>query len=43
MWEQEASHFSSIGEREEKDLALDEAKEIHNELLESLSLKRIAS
>jgi hypothetical protein len=43
MWEQEVSYFSSIGERDEKDLALDEANEIHNELLESLSLKRIAS
>ncbi len=42
-WEEEAQYFGSLGETEEKNLALDEAFEIHAELLEYLSLKKMAS
>jgi hypothetical protein len=42
-WEEEARFFQEIGEKEESDLCLDEAHEIHNELLENLSIKKFAA
>jgi hypothetical protein len=42
-WEEEASFFQEIGEKEESDLCSDEAHEIHIELLENLSIKKFAA
>ena len=42
-WEEEARFFHEIGEKEESDLCLDEAHEIHIELLENLSIKKFAA
>lgn len=42
-WEEEAQAFREMGEKEEADLSLDEAHEIHNELLDLLSIKKFAA
>ena len=42
-WEEEADYFQSKGESQERDLALDEAHELHNELLNSLLISKFAA
>ncbi|TDJ07100.1 MAG: hypothetical protein E2O68_04060 [Deltaproteobacteria bacterium] len=42
-WEEEANYFLSKGESEEQNLALDEAHELHNELVSSLQISKFAA
>ena len=42
-WEEEADYFLAKGESEERDLAIDEAHELHNELISSLQISKFAA